>query len=219
MSSFINEDDLKTFEGWLRFQAVDAAVTPAEQLEMWRDLFREVREASDSAPKVGSMKLRPGEHRYAVAVREGVDLWLTLWIRRSSKGDVYVFMPRGDRQWNPHASYHRDGTLHQKSYDHKFAVQHRQPVSSFSGTEHLGVYAGHGPKAVGAVCDPKNFSGVIEIEPGVLGPMHGNVAVDLISPGYEPLDLMMSNHTQVVRREFSDAVPHLVIRVFASNVK
>ncbi len=37
------------------------------------------------------MKLAPivGEHRYAVAVREGTDLWLTLWVRRSPKGEFF----------------------------------------------------------------------------------------------------------------------------------
>ena len=164
------------------------------------------------------MKLQPGEHRYAVAVRDAAHLWLTLWVQRSQKGDVYVFLPRGDRRWNPHTSYHRDGTLHQKSYDNKFSVQRRQPLTgSFHGIEHLGVYAGHGPKGVGAICDPNYFSGVIEIGPGILGPVHGNVAVDLVAPGCEPMDLMMSEHKEVARQEFRDAIPLVVIRVFASK--
>jgi hypothetical protein len=69
-------------------------------LENWRSIFDEVREGAAAIPKVGLMKLRPlvpDEHRYAVAVREGSDLWLTLWVRRSSKPEFFVFMPRGDR--------------------------------------------------------------------------------------------------------------------------
>jgi len=59
------------------------------------------------------MKLRqvPGEHRYAVAVNNGGNLWLTLWVRRSKKGEFFVMVPRGDKDWNPHTSYHLDGTI------------------------------------------------------------------------------------------------------------
>jgi hypothetical protein len=88
MQEFISEDDLKTFEGWLRYQAVDAATATPDELAMWRGLFDEGSERSLGTPKVGLMKLqpKPGEHRYAVAVREGSDLWLTLWVKRSWKG-------------------------------------------------------------------------------------------------------------------------------------
>jgi len=213
---FISEDDLDSFEGWLEYQRVDTATTSADQLSMWRDLYDEAKAASASTPKVGSMKLKPGGHRYAVAVRDGTNLWLTLWVRRSRKGDVYVLVPRGDRLWNPHFSYHRDGKVHSKSYGEKFLSQQRQPLTgSFRGTEHLGVYGGHAPKGVGAICDSNDFSGIIVLAPGILGPMHGNVAVDLIEPDHEPLDLMMSGHKKVERRVFGDAVPYVVIRVLA----
>jgi hypothetical protein len=173
MREFISEDDLSRFEGWLKSQAIDAATAKPEELENWRSLFDEVRESATAIPKVGLMKLRPlvpDEHRYAVAVREGSDLWLTLWVRRSPKGEFFVFMPRGDR------GYHRDGTLHQKSFDHKFGSQKRQCLTGeFRGTEHLGAYMGHGPKSVGAICDPTAFSGVVEVAPSVLGPRDGQV--------------------------------------------
>jgi hypothetical protein len=98
MKEFISEDDLNTFEGWLRYQVVDAATTASEELEMWRRLFHEARERSSANPKVGLMKLQPissipGEYRYAVAVREGSDLWLTLWVKRSRKGEFFVMLP------------------------------------------------------------------------------------------------------------------------------
>jgi hypothetical protein len=89
----------------------------------------------------------PGERRYAVACREGDDLWLTLWVRRSPKGAFFVMVPRGDREWDPHSSYHLDGKFHSKSYDKKMMVQQRQPLTgAFHGTEHLGAHYGHGPK-------------------------------------------------------------------------
>jgi hypothetical protein len=101
VQEFISEDDLKTFEGWLRYQAVDAATTAPEELERWRRYFDEARERCAASPKVGLMKLQPvpSEHRYAVAVREGSDLWLTLWVRRSWKGEFFVMVPRADRDW------------------------------------------------------------------------------------------------------------------------
>jgi hypothetical protein len=169
MPEFISEDDLSTFEGWLKYQAIDAATATAEELENWRSTFDEVRESAAATSKVGLMKLGPlraDEYRYAVAVRDGSDLWLTLWVRRSPKPEFFVFMPRGDRGWDPHASYHRDGTLHQKSFDQKFAAQKRRCLTgAFRGTEHLGAYMGHGPKGVGAVCNPTAFSGVVEVAP------------------------------------------------------
>src|ERR1700730_212761 len=127
-----HEDDLSTFEGGFKHQGFDAARLGPHKLAMWRDAFEEVRKSSSATPKVGFMKLRPipGEHRYAVAVREDSDLWLTLWVRRSPKGEFFVMVPRGDRGWDPHMSYHLDGTMHSKSYGHKFGLPRKpQPLT------------------------------------------------------------------------------------------
>jgi hypothetical protein len=217
--NFISEDDLSTFEGWLRYQGIDAATTTPDELGIWRSHFEEGRKRALATPKVGLMRLQPvpGEHRYAVAVREGSDLWLTLWVRRSPKGEFFVMTPRGDRDWNPHTSYHLDGTLHMKSFDHKvLPPQKRQPLTSaFRGTEHLGAYHGHGPKRVGAKCDPTAFSGIVELTPGVLGPCDGAVLVDLVEPGYEPVSWPF---THVARKEvFRDILPWVVIRIISAE--
>jgi hypothetical protein len=161
------------------------------------------------------MKLRmaPGEYRYAVAVREGSDLWLTLWVRRSPKGEFFVFLPCGIRGWNPHASYHLDGRFHSKTFnDTKMgSSQKRQPLTGmFRGNEPLGAYGGHAPKAVGAICDPAAFSGILEVPPGLLGARHGMVVVDLVEPGCAPLSWPFSLAQQEVFRDF---VPWLVIRI------
>jgi len=57
----------------------------------WRDMFDKARRDSLATPKVGLMKLAriPGQYRYAVAVRDGSDLWLTLWVKRSKKGVLH----------------------------------------------------------------------------------------------------------------------------------
>jgi len=230
MQEFISEDDLQTFEGWLKYQAVDAATTEPEQLENWRRIFEDARERAAASPKVGLMKLQPvpGEYRYAVAIREDGNLWLTLWVRRSWKGEFFVMVPRGDafaitrstpggkpkkQDWNPHTSYHLDGTLHIKSYDRRIlSAQKRQPLTgTFRGSVDLGVYAGHGPKGVGAICDPTAFSGVVEVAPGVLGPRHGAVKVDLVEPGHEPERFDWAKI--VTQQVFRDILPWVVITV------
>jgi hypothetical protein len=216
LQEFISEDDLQTFEGWLRCQGFEAATTAPEGLETWRRSYEEMRERMAATPKVGRMKLRPliSEHRYAVALREGSNLWLTLWVRRSSRGEFFVFQPRADGGWNPHTSYHLDGTLHMKSYDQKMVATKRQPLTGkFSGTQSLGVISGHGPKGVGAICDPADFTGVVEVAPGLLGPHNGAVTVDLVEPGCEPI---ASLSTKIVKREiFYDTVPQVVITIWS----
>jgi hypothetical protein len=215
---FIGEDDLNTFEGWLKYQAVDAATMTPVELAIWRGLFDEGRKLSLASPKVGLMKLQPipGEHRYAVAFREGSDLWMTLWVRRSPKGEFFVMMPRGNRKWDVHNSYHLDGTKHMKSHGRKIdlPIMRGQPLTGpFRGTEHLGAFGGHGAKSIGAVCDPKAFSGVMEVPPGVLGPIDGMVIVDLVEPHCDPI-----SWPNVVRQEtFRDIVPWVVIRIASTG--
>lgn len=219
MQEFISEDDLRTFEGWLRYQTVDAATTAPEELARWRRISEDARERCATRPKVGLMKLQPvpGEHRYAVAVQEGADLWLTLWVRRSRKGEFFIMLPVGDQDWDPHTSYHLDGTLHMKSHGRKvLSPQQRQPLTGvFRGSEDLGGYFGHSPKSVGAICDPTAFSGVVEVAPGVLGPRHGGVTVHLVEPGHEPTGFPW---TQIVTRQvFRDVLPWVVITVGLSG--
>ena len=64
---------------------------------------------------VACVPRRLGEYRYAIAIEADGELWLTLWVKRSSKGEYFICYPRGRSTWNPHASYHGDGRCHQKS--------------------------------------------------------------------------------------------------------
>ena len=219
MQTFISEDDFTSFEGWLRYQAVDPATIALEELEALRRVFDEGRERSLVIPKVGLVKLKPipGKYRYAVAVRDDSGLWLTLWVKRSPRGEFFVMLPRSDPKWNVHTSYHLDGRLHMKSYGHKTVETNCQPLTGvFRGTQSLGMYGGHGPKGIGAICDPKAFSGVVEVGPGVLGPIHGTVAVDLVEPGHEP---MAFPGKIVTEQTFRDIVPWLVIRAGPLSAK
>jgi len=149
MDDFISDDDLRTFEGWLRYQAVDPVVLMPDELAMWRGYFDEDRQRAECSPKVGLMKLRrvPGEQKYGVALRDGSELWLTMWVRCSLKGEVFVMYPRAEAG-NPHASYHLDGTLHNKSYGKAHFPKKRQPLDAdFRESEPLGLFMGHGKAA------------------------------------------------------------------------
>ena len=215
MHDFIGKDGLQTFDGWLRYQGIDAATTAPEDLDTWRCHFEEMRECIAAYPKVGRMQFRPvpGEYRYAVAVEEGSKLWLALWVRCSSRGEFFVMLPRNDRNWDFHTSYHRNGNLHMKSHDRKVLPPSKcQPLTGlFVGTVDLGSYAGHDPKGVGTICEPTDFSGLLKVAPGVLGPRHGVVKVDLTEPCY---DEMPCPEIQFVSRcVFCDTVPRVVIRV------
>jgi len=215
MREFTSEDDLQTLDGWLKYQGINPATTTPDEWERWRLAFEAMMERTAVCPKFGQMKFRQvsGEHRYAVAIDEDSYLWLTLWVKRSRKGEFFVFQPRGDEDWNPHTSYHLDGTLHMKSYDRKVLTpQKRQPLTgTFRGSEDLGFFAGHGTRGIGAICDPTAFSGVVRVAPGVLGPRYGWVKVDLVEPGHEPVEI--SGSKIITRHVFCDITPFVVITV------
>jgi hypothetical protein len=57
MQEFIGEDDLETFEGWVRYQGFDATTLAPDELAEWRDMFDKLRKDTLAIPKVGLMKL------------------------------------------------------------------------------------------------------------------------------------------------------------------
>jgi len=206
----------------MKHQGFDGTARMApDALEIWRGLYDEMLERKSAAPRIGLRNLKPpvaGEYRYAVAVRDGADLWLALWVRRSPKGEFFIMRPRAERGWDPHTSYHLDGSVHMKNYGHRArAPQKRQPLTgAFSGTEHLGAYFGYTPQGIGAVCDPGSFSGVVEVPPRVLGPRDGGVMIDLVEPCCQPESLLWA---RIVRQEvFRDTVPWIVIRISANAI-
>jgi hypothetical protein len=203
------------FIRYLRQQAIDPMSARPEELSDCRKAYGEAQAKKKTTPRPGLMKLRdlkPNEFRYAVAVRDGSDHFMTLFIRRDPKGDVYVMIPRGRGSENPHASYHRDGTFHQKRHDRATMISKRQPLTvGFKGCEHLGMYGGHAPKIVGVTCDATKLTGVVEVQDEQLTD-DGFVAVDLVEPGCENqmIDLFNPVHST---RVFKDVKPWLVIRV------
>src|SRR5262249_18278091 len=142
-------------------------------------------------PKVGLMHLKPipGEYKVGVAVREGTDLWLLLWGRRTTKGGGLLLKPMKEPGSKNHTKYHLHGHPHMKKHGQKVAMQKGQPPNgAFRGAVELYGDVGFSPKGVGAVCDPTVFSGVVELPSGVLGPRHGEIVITLVEPGIAPLD-------------------------------
>jgi hypothetical protein len=215
------EEELNTFEGWARYQMFDIGNASASELEVLLSAFEDARARAARRP-MGRMKLRvlrQGEFRYAVGVREGESLWLVLWIHRTPlpKPGVYVNHLTGERGRHPHTSYHSDGTLWMKSHDRVMAKSYkRQPLTgAFRGVEHMGTSAGFAPRGVGAVCDPLDFSGVVEVPAGVLGPVAGSIAVDLVEPGREPTPIPWTRI--VAQKVFTEADPWIAVRVLRST--
>src|SRR5690242_13152393 len=102
---------------------------------------------------------------YAVAVRDE-KLYLFLRIKRNRKGEVFVIFSREDNDWDPHSSVHKNGTHHQKSFNHKFAVQTRQkPSAQFQRTSNVvetGISLDEA-RAINVECKPSEFSHIFEI--------------------------------------------------------
>jgi hypothetical protein len=214
------EDELNTFEGWLRYQHFSLTEMSPDELVTLRRLFDDtMREKANRRP-MGRMKLKPlapGELRYAVAVREADGLWLVLWIRRSPEPAVFIMHPTGESERDVHTSYHRNGTLHMKSFD-RIAIRSykRQPLTaSFQGTEHLGAESGFAPHGVGAICDPADFTGVVEVPFGVLGVVAGSISVDLVEPGKATTWIPWSQ--VVMRKVFRETAPWLVVTIRRSR--
>ena len=218
---FTDEAQLETFDGWLLYQGFKRGELSESDLALWRGTYEQhVRPRVLATPKVGAMKFndRKGAgSRYAVAVQDGELLWLVLWIRRAVSGDIYVIYPHGSGGGNPHFSYHADGRFHSKSYGRVMFRQQRQPISpAFSGREHIASCYGYGPSSVGAVCEPAQYSEVIRVPRGVLGPRDGCVAVDLLGPGTVVPTELGADQRLVAHHIFNGRVPAISVKVIAT---
>jgi hypothetical protein len=83
---------------------------------------------------------------YAIAIKDALGLHLVARVARRPSG-IYYLIPRdaksfqidSDENWDPHASYHVDGTHHVKSFGQILMTRtKRQPLdNAFSGAEPL----------------------------------------------------------------------------------
>jgi hypothetical protein len=215
--------DLDTFEGWRKHHGYDGEASE-ELVAGWRtdfaaDLAR--REAARAAVFF-SKPPPPGEFRYAVAFEDGAELRFVLVVSRRFKKDkgvweCFILMQRDknpnplEPDWDPHASYHADGTYHQKSFNQKMMAQQRQPLDKFKGAEHLGSFHGVGL----AVCNTANFTDVLRVPKGVLTSMSGAVLIDLVEPGVSPAihHRQIPGQTITDEKTYADCSPSVVIAI------
>ncbi len=94
-------------------------------------------------------------------------------------------------------------------------MQQRQPLATFKGTEHLGLFAGHGAGI--AVCEPGAFTALLRVPRGVLTGRSGGVLVDLVEPGqlFATHHRQIPGHELVTEETYRDASPRIVIAVVA----
>jgi len=205
-----------TYEQWLRdVQSVEIEKMSDADHVIWRQQYEEAmqRAAEWSEQAAPSRGPQPKDRRYAIVIEDDDGVGLTFWIKRSSKGEIFLLYPR-DAAMNPHASYHHDGTYHQKTFDIKTNAQKRQPLDAgFKGTEHLGMFGGHG--AGPRIKDLSHFDDVLVAPPGSLSGKSGFIFVDLIAPGASPAPHHREGHCIVAERVYQDAMPWIVVAIAA----
>ncbi|MBI3860072.1 MAG: hypothetical protein HY296_07560 [Thaumarchaeota archaeon] len=211
---------MRTFEEYLIYQRQNIATMDEESLKKWRDHYEKVCESQRQRPFLTpKFRVKSNEFLYAVAVRDDPYLWLVLWVRRSVKGEYFVFLPLNDPDWDPHTSYHRDGLLHHKSYDKKLFVSKKQlPDARFRGTEQMLIrpFELEMIRAAKVLCNPSQFTGVFEI-PGDLIRQRGcGVAIDLTEGNGPPLAQPRAEIIKQMR--FSHAVPEVLLTLWRQEL-
>jgi hypothetical protein len=169
------------------------------------------------------------ESMFAVAVRDGDDLFLWIRLRRAAGTDIYYVIPTGRehdpewKEWNPHGSWHKDGRLHHKSFNQKILPvgQRQEPNFEFKGTHNLitrGI-ASDEPRTFGVPCDPTKFSEIMEISADILSPKHYETytSIDVNEPGLQPI-LLGGRETILSQRIFDDTIPHITVTVYSYEV-
>ena len=161
----------------------------------------------------------PGEENYAVAVSDADGLFLLLRVKRSAKGEFFVFMPRpSDSLTDAHVSYHDDGLYHVKTHEKYGAEksvkeQRQKPDSNFTGSEHMLAQRVGRERGIASRCDPAQYSGVFQISTAELDSDHVmRVSIDLVSEGAIP-DL--GPGALVLRRErYGTASPFIAVSLY-----
>ncbi len=158
---------------------------------------------------------------YAIAARNP-DTTLRLFLRvvRAPSG-IYVVFASGQRrpgigrkQYNPHASWHRDGRVHQKSHDRRWIRQTRQALAGFTGAEPFistsvdQLLAPELPE-----CNPSEFSTVMEVPVLDTRPGRQQICVDLVASGAEPPAFSFGERV-LMRWWITDDSPGIVVSLY-----
>ncbi len=202
------------FRTWLReVQAVDASSLTPELLAFWEDQHRRAVARGEAwrARRAPTRSARSTDRRFAIAIEDDSGLGLTFWIKRSANGEIFLMYPR-EPDFDPHTSYHMDGTCHSKSYGMKSLTCRRQPLGpNFKGTEHLGMFLGHGSGP--RIEDLDSFDHILTAPPGALTGMSGAVFVDLVEPGQQPASHHLEGRIVVAQVVHDDDAPWIVVSI------
>ena len=163
---------------------------------------------------------RPKDRKFAVAVRDGSDLFLWLRLRRNWKGEIfYVWATKSkdfprEIKWNPHGSKHKNGVTHHKiTFDKKFGERRLQkPDANFKGTETLfwrGT-AAHEPRRLGIICNPTEYDDVMVLSRSDLDDAQytTHVSADLTERGGL---FNIPGATILAQHRFDDAIPEILV--------
>ena len=168
------------------------------------------------------------ERMFAIAVRDGDDLFLWLRLKRAARTDIYYVLPTGReadpewKKWNPHGSWHQDGCLHHKSFNRRMlpAESKQEPNAEFKGTHNLITRSitSNEPRAFGVRCDPGKFSEVVVIPLRIVGQKQHETytSIDVSEPGLQPI-LLGGREEILLQQVFDDAVPHITVTVYSDR--
>jgi hypothetical protein len=163
------------------------------------------------------------ERMFAVAIRDGQDLFLWLRIRRSKRGEVFCMLPTGSEdklKWNRHLSYHKNGNVHYKSLGKKrFSLTGQKPDADIRGTTPPFAWdiRSDSLQDFGVICNPKEFCDVMEVPAALISPANPRdtfVSVQLTeSDGQADI----ADGCQILRQQaFNDAIPVILVSVCAN---
>ena len=157
---------------------------------------------------------------YAVAVRDGHDLFLSCRIRRTVTGDVYVMIPRLAPDWNPHISYHASGHYHVKNARHPFHVSHWQrPEAGVPSTRNMSILgmAASEPRCTNTPCKVEDYAQVFEISISDLRPevYRTFLSIDLTGPDGKPS--LYPDATVLRQAIFQDFAPWIMVTLFDTH--
>jgi hypothetical protein len=192
-----------------------------------------MRELPPNGPS--TMSRPPNGVMYAVAIRDADRLWLFARISRSRDGSVSVLPPRDDprfsavtpgtsrrTRWNPHATYHRSGEWHIRSYNGKpirarpLLITERQKLdASFRDVETvIALPIQPGEAALHkAPCVAREFNSIFEIPIEQFGQgEHHTLVVDLVEPGRSAA--LGPWREIIVQRSFQDAAPWILVTLW-----
>jgi hypothetical protein len=163
----------------------------------------------------------PADRMYGLAVRDE-QLYLILRIRRNAHGEIFYMFPRaGEKAWDPHGSYHRDGRYHHKSFDHKMTFkQGPKPDANFIGTINFvatSIESGD-PQTINVACQAEDFSQVLEIPIAEISEdrdIQTSITIDISEPGGKPNIVPGSRIIQ--SWALRDVVPWILVTVSASR--